>query len=231
MLNNRSTENSKHTDRVDSVVGEGRNVEDATAKALEALNATREMVEVEVLEEQGIIGTIFGKKAKVRVTRKGSLGEQAVRVIEKILGLMGIDATVGVEEADGGYRVEIRSKADGLLIGRRGETLAALQHIVWRILGKSSSREDSVERVVVDVSGYRRRRERQVREMALRWARRVESSGEKFTSESMTAAERRIVHMALRERKSVKTFSVGKGQDRKVVIAPAGEVDNARGSS
>ena len=227
MFNNRSTK--QEADTRNSVVEEAKSVEEATARAIERLDATEDTVDIEVLEEQGFLGGLFGKKAKVRVSRKGSLGERAAEVTRKILELMGIETAVDLSEANGGFVVDIHSEADGLLIGRRGETLAALQHIVWRILGKSTAGTgEPVERVIIDVSGYRKRRERQVREMAIRWAKRVESSGERFTSETMSAAERRMVHLALRDRNTVRTFSVGKGQDRKVVVAPADEVEHAR---
>jgi spoIIIJ-associated protein len=229
MSNNHSTRNSNPTNTQRSVVEEAKSIEEATAKAIEKLDATVDSVNIEVLEEQGFLGGLFGKKAKVRVSRKGSLGEYAVDVTRKLLELMGLETAVDLGESQDGYVVDIKSEADGLLIGRRGETLAALQHIVWRILGKSTAGTgEPVERVIIDVSGYRKRRERQVKEMAIRWAKRVESSGERFTSESMSAAERRIVHLALRERNSVRTFSVGRGQERKVVVAPADEVNHAR---
>jgi spoIIIJ-associated protein len=111
--------------------------------------------------------------------------------------------------------LEIRGEEMGLLIGRRGETLAALQLIVNMILSRRLKRRAAV---TVDVEGYRRRREEDLHRMAQRIAAQVKSSGQPFTLEPMQPGERRIVHMALADDPRVRTESTGEGDQRRVVI-------------
>lgn len=106
----------------------------------------------------------------------------------------------------------------GLLIGPRGETVAALQYITRLIISKELG--EGVH-VVVDVDGHRRRREEQLRRMARRMADQALQRERTMSLEPMTAAERRIIHLELREHPEVRTESVGEGDKRKVTIIPA----------
>ena len=107
------------------------------------------------------------------------------------------------------------------LIGRRGEKLASLQHIVNLIVAR---REGQLNRIMIDVENYRGRREDQLRDVADRAAQRVAQSGKIIQLEAMPAMERRIVHLALAEHESVRTQSVGVEPNRRVVILPANKV-------
>lgn len=147
--------------------------------------------------------------------------------LRTLLDLMGIDADVSVREpataADGLGRatavLDIEGEDLGLLIGRRGATLAALQYLVnVMVTRKLSSRV----LVTVDVEHYHRRREESLRTLAMRMADRVRQSRRPITLEPMPAAERRIIHLALVENRDVQTLSVGQGEERKVVIRPRG---------
>lgn len=154
--------------------------------------------------------------------------ESAVDVLETLLQLMGLDAEVTAREpetpGDGvGMISAVLDVAGaggedmGLLIGRRGETLSALQYMV-NLIVNHQTRSHSI--FGVDVEGYRRRRENALHDLALRIADRVRQNGQAMTLEPMPPAERRIVHIALADDPDVQTISIGEGEARKVAITP-----------
>ncbi len=152
---------------------------------------------------------------------RGAL-EEAKGILEEVLRLMQIEASV--EIAIGGETARLNVKGDelGILIGRRGERLASLQHLVNLMVTR---RESSVGRIAVDVENYRGRREEQLRDVADRAAKRVIQSGKIIQLEPMPAVERRIVHMALVENPRIRTQSVGVEPNRRIVILPASKVE------
>jgi spoIIIJ-associated protein len=113
--------------------------------------------------------------------------------------------------------LDVQGNDLGLLIGRKGETLAALQYIVRLIISKELNQAVSL---AVDVEGYRQRREQQLRRMAQRLAEQAVQRGRTMTLEPMPANERRIIHLELRDHPAVRTESVGEGDRRKVTIIP-----------
>ncbi len=137
-------------------------------------------------------------------------------VLRELLDAMGVDAEVSLEDRPGHEGVDVVGSDLGALIGRGGENLVALQQIVSAITSKRVGR--SVH-VAVDVEGYRRRREDQLREMALRVAARVRATGQAVTLEPMLAYERRIVHLAVQSQPGLRTESVGMEPNRRVVIS------------
>jgi spoIIIJ-associated protein len=144
--------------------------------------------------------------------------------IAELLERMGIRASVeahwGESSEPGGIQpllVDIRGDDLSILVGRRGETLAALQYITRLIVGKEIGRPVAV---VIDVEGYRARRERQLRQLARRMADQAVEAGRTMTLEPMPANERRIIHLELREHPGVVTESIGEGDHRKVTIVP-----------
>ena len=153
--------------------------------------------------------------------------ETAVEFLRTLLEGMDIDTDVTIREpetaADGQGRasavLDIEGNDLGLLIGRRGSTLAALQYMVNVMLTRKM---DSRVIVTVDVEHYHRRREETLQNLAQRMADRVSNSGRPMTLEPMPASERRIIHIALSEDEDVVTGSVGQGDERKVVIRPRG---------
>jgi len=144
-------------------------------------------------------------------------------VVSKLLHLLDLQAQVsahyGPTERDGrrNIHVDIRGNDLSVLIGRRSETLSAFQYIASLIVGKE---EQQFVQLTVDVEGYRDRREKQLVQMANRMADQVTKSGRRQTLEPMPSAERRIIHIALREHPAVKTESTGEEPYRKVVILP-----------
>ena len=137
-------------------------------------------------------------------------------VLRELLASMSVPAEVTLAEGTRAEGLEVQGSDLGVLIGRGGENLVALQQVVSAITSKKVGR--SVH-VAVDIEGYRRRREEQLREMAERVASRVRATGSAVTLEPMLAYERRIVHLAVQGQPGLKTESVGVEPNRRVVIS------------
>lgn len=152
-----------------------------------------------------------------------ALIEHTEIVISKMLHLLNLEAQVsahyGPTERDGrrNVQVDIRGNDLSVLIGRRSETLSAFQYVASLIVGKETQQ---FVQLMVDVEGYRDRRERQLIQMAKRMADQVAKSGRRQTLEPMPSGERRIIHIALRDHPDVKTESTGEEPYRKVMIIP-----------
>jgi spoIIIJ-associated protein len=141
--------------------------------------------------------------------------------MEELLDNMGINAVVmargGSGDEDSPILLDIVGDDLGILIGRRGETLSSLQFLLNLMVGK---RLDSWVRVLIDVEGYRARREESLRSLATRVAERVQRTGQTIALEPMPPNERRIVHIALQGNPHVTTESSGYGEDRRVNVIP-----------
>ena len=162
-----------------------------------------------------------GKPVEELSDEERSTLETAKTVLEEMLSLMGLKATVEVASDGDTSRLNVRGDDLGTLIGRRGEKLASLQHIVNLIVGR---REGQHHRIAIDVENYRGRREQQLRDVADRAAKRVLQTGKIIQLEAMPAVERRIVHLALMENPKIRTQSVGVEPNRRIVVLPAGQV-------
>ena len=151
----------------------------------------------------------------------------AVATLSDLLGLVSVEATVTSRPpetaGDGAGMMEAVLDVDGedlgILIGRRGSTLAALQYLLNLVVSKKAQRRVAFG---VDVDGYRRRREETLVSLARRMASRARSTGRFVTLEAMPPNERRIVHLTLADDPAVMTVSMGEGEDRKVAITPSG---------
>ena len=151
---------------------------------------------------------------------KDEEAEQLVsELIDYFLGAMGVvaDTYIREDDEDGSMTFEIEGQDAGLLIGRRGETLQALQFLIRMVTNRQLGRKAYV---VIDIEDYRERRVQMLRRLARRMAGRVGSSGREDSLEPMSPAERRIVHMALAGHPEVRTESEGEGNQRRVVIFP-----------
>jgi len=224
-----------------SVEATGKSVDEAIEKALKELGADREQVEAEVLAEgsRGILG-LGRQEARVRVTLtqlagvvdewkevapvtsgEGDVAAIAAETLRNLLHHMGIEAEVNVRERPTNdlmpVVLDVEGENLGILIGRQGETLRDLQYITCLMVSRSFQHWANVD---VDVGGYKKRRQRVLTELAERMAKRVIAEGKPVTLEPMPAHERRIVHMALRDHRSVRTESIDEGARRKVVIMP-----------
>jgi spoIIIJ-associated protein len=150
--------------------------------------------------------------------------DTAAEIVETILASLHLDAEVeahpaSADAAQSGFVAYLNVVGDdlGILIGRRGETLASLQFVTNLILGKRLRRWAKVQ---LDVESYRSRREQTIRGLAQRMAARVQETGVPMTLEAMPANERRIVHLTLNNHPYVSTASFGEGDQRRVVISP-----------
>jgi len=220
---------------------EGETIDEAIANALGALAISREQAEVEIVQDarRGVFG--FGaQRARVRVSIRAAVlpieqvvpqtvgastqgptaaPEDAVSVLQRLLGLMGFRAGIDSVEGEppGETCLRISSDAQGLLIGRHGQTLDALEYLVNRIVGH---KEEGAARIVLDAEGYRDRRRRELVETARRIAARVRETGQPEAMDPLSARERRVVHLALASDPTVSTRSDGEGAMRHVIIFP-----------
>ena len=201
-----------------SIEVEGKTVEEALDKALEELNLTKEMVNVEVLEHgsKGLFNVIGVKHAKIRVTIKYDYIEEARKFLENVLKHMDLDAKIDIIEEDNILRINLSGDKMGLIIGYRGETLDSIQYLVSLVVNKHY--ELPHKKVILDTENYRSKREETLKGVALKSAARVVKSKKAFKLEPMNPYERRIIHSALQDNKNVNTYSEGEEPFRRVVI-------------
>jgi spoIIIJ-associated protein len=200
-----------------TVEATGKTVEEAIEQGLRQLGAPREEVEVEVLEagSKGFLG-LGARLARVRLVWREDVGRVALELLQDVFRVLGVTVRTEVSERDGCLYVACRGRGLGLLIGRRGETLDALQYWLNLAVRKRLGRQ---VRIVLDVENYRRRREDTLVRLARRLSEKVKRTGNRVVLEPMSPHERRIIHMALQGDSQVYTFSEGEEPHRKVVIA------------
>ena len=204
-----------------------RTVDEAIELALKELDVDRDEAEVEILSrgKAGFLG-IGAEPARVKVT-KISQGPSAAALAVETVGRILLAAKVNVSRTlraandpeVGGPIIDLTGDDSGLLIGRRGQTLQALQFLVNLIVRK----EFEDVRVALDVERYRERRETSLRDMASKVAANVVRNSRSVTLEPMSPADRRIVHTTLTDFPGVTTESMGVGEERKVTIMPQRE--------
>jgi spoIIIJ-associated protein len=213
---------------MDSLEKSAKTVDEAIELALEELGASREEVEIVVLKEgrSGFLGIGAGG-ATVRVFRRQA--DETVReavsvakeILEQMLSLMDIEAVVEEKEpSDSGhaqFNLELKGEDLGVLIGRRGQTLASLQYLLYLMAGHRLKVHVPLS---IDVEGYLERRNESLQGLALRMAERVITTGQIAVMEPMPPRERRIIHLTLKDFKGVVTQSIGEGEYRKVTIVP-----------
>ena len=214
---------------------EGKNVEEAVQKACELLLASREDLNIEILENgsSGFLG-IGARKARVRAARKemapasakepvsvsggeNGVAREAQIALKGILERLEIEARVEMKEDGERIYLNIQGDGGGLLIGRKGQTLDALEYLVNKMVHKN---QEGKKRIVVDTENYRTRREESLVKLAQRLAEKARQLGRPVTISPMNAHDRRIVHLALQNDRSLHTRSTGTGLYRKVIISP-----------
>lgn len=199
--------------------------EEAIEIALRELDVEREEVEVDVVSrgKSGILG-IGSEPAKVRVTvleKPDDIVTVTTDILQNLISKMGVDVTAILTQAYSeeyeGPVFQLEGDDSGLLIGRRGETLRALQFVVKFL---ASRRLETRANLLVDVEGYQERRYESLVNLAHRIAQRVSSSGQAITLEPMPPNERRAIHMALADHPDVTTESAGFGEGRQIIVHP-----------
>jgi len=155
---------------------------------------------------------------KTEEIEKTEKAEKAREALQGLIGWLSEQATVEIkEETSERILLEIHGDKTGLLIGKRGQTLDALQFLANKMVNRS---RDSAKRIEVDMEQYRKRREQSLRSMAVRLGQKVKKKRKPITIEAMNAHDRRIVHLTLKNDRALETKSVGKGEMRKLVIHP-----------
>jgi len=202
-----------------TVEKKGKNVDEAIKAALDELGCDIEDVSIEIVEEASkrLLGFMGNKPAVVKVSMREKPELEARKVVEDLLQRMKIDYQIEKVEWDNGVtRINIVGNDMGLLIGRKGETLNALQFIAGLMLNRK--REEKI-RIVLDVEDYRKKREQSLESLAIRLSEKVKQSQKNVIMRPMSSQERRIVHTVLQEDPQLVTYSMGEEPNRKVVIA------------
>lgn len=197
----------------------GKTIDEAIGLALRDLNASREEVEVDILEEasKGIFGLIGVKPARIKVTLKEGPSQKAGIILKNIFRTMQLQVDMKVIEKEQGLFINLEGPELGILIGRRGETLDALQYLINLSVNKS---QEVRKKIIIDIEGYRNRREETLQKLALKLADKAKQRGRNVVLEPMSSQERRIIHTALQGREDIYTFSEGEEPYRKIVISP-----------
>jgi len=209
------------------IESKGNTIEEAIENALQLLGCDRDDVSVEVIEQpkSGFLG--FGKqKAVVKVEYTTTPTDRAKSFAEGLLYRFGTPCNIKVSE-DAGKRVinmELSGDNMNLVIGRRGETIDAIQYLTTIVANRE---EDEHWRVVIDAENYRSRREDSLENLAKKMAEKAIKYKKPVALESMPANERRVVHATLQEFPGVSTHSTGSEPNRKVVIVPEGATTTA----
>ncbi|RJQ37069.1 MAG: KH domain-containing protein [Dehalococcoidia bacterium] len=204
-----------------------RTVEEAVQKALAELGVSREEVAITVLEEPGDDSSVDARisvslpepgEAVPSAPTTAEITVTAREILEDLLRRLELEASVEAEEVEGGQiLLSVQGDDLGILIGRRGQTLAALQYLVRTII---SHRLKVKAPLTIDVEGYRQRRIESLQSIARHLADQVVSRREAYMMRPMTPYERRIIHLELAEDPDVTTHSIGTGDGRRVVIEP-----------
>jgi len=207
-------ENSK----TDSVERLAKTVEEATAEALKILNVTEDAVNITVLDEgaKGILG-IGSRPAKVRVELKPDPIDEVKNFLREVTLAMGLNVNVETNQKEKHLYVNLTGESMGILIGKRGQTLDALQYITNLAVGRHGDLQMSV---VIDTENYRRRRRDTLEGLARTISRKVRDKRQSVKLEPMTRFERHVIHTVLQNDRFVKTISEGNEPYRHVVISP-----------
>lgn len=218
------------------LIATGKTTEEAIESGLAQLNLTREDVEIEVIEasNKGLFGFIGQKDAKVlirvredgnavaeekevkEIKENGNENEKIIEFVTELLKKMGVDATVEITVEENIMKINLSGEGMGIVIGRRGETLDAVQHIVQLFVNKTF---EKFYKVRVDTEDYRAKREEALTNLANGMAKRVMRTRKEIILEPMKAYERRIIHTALQNYNKIKTYSIGDEPNRKIIVA------------
>ena len=197
----------------------GRTIEEALENGLEALQVTEEDVEIQIVDEgsKALLGLFGGKMARVALRQRDNPTLRAQIFLQQVLPHMGVEARIYME--DDGERLSINMEGPhmGMLIGRRGETLDALQYLTALAVNKNTG-EGRYRKVLLDTEGYRQKREEALTQLAQRLADRVAQTSQPAILEPMNPYERRILHSALQDHDKVTTHSEGEEPNRHVII-------------
>lgn len=212
---------------------EAKTVEEAIKLGLSSLGLEQEEVTIEILEKEqrGFLG--FGSKlAKVRLTaleeestaqpRSESGMEQLAKdFLQSVFEKMNLEVAIACELQDHEIRINLSGDEMGTVIGRRGETLDALQYLTTLSVNRAT---EEYYKISLDTENYRSEREKTLQNLALRLAEKAKRNRRNVSLEPMNAYERKIIHSALQDDEMIHTYSVGEEPNRKIIISPKNAV-------
>jgi len=196
---------------------EGRTQKDAIKKASEDLGVDSNQLKIEVISEKSKFFS-FGNLIRIRVylnEEENNLASHAEEFIKGLFQIIGTEVTTHSIEEDKRIYIEIMTDSAGLIIGKRGKTLEALQMLVNIVANRG---EEKWKKIVLDIENYRDKRENTLRELALKVAKKVKKTGKAQYLEPMNPFERRVIHMALQDDPHIDTKSEGSGNLKKVKV-------------
>ncbi|MDR1531785.1 MAG: protein jag [Clostridiales bacterium] len=217
MSNNEKSLSDIIKDRT-SIEKSAKTVDDAIAEALKALNAKREEVDVTVIDEgaKGLLGVIGSKPARVMVKVKHDPEFTAKMFLREVLVCMGIMAEIETKLKERQLLVNIKGDNAGMIIGKRGQTLDALQYLTGLVVNRGGA---PFIAIILDTENYRQRRKETLEALAFGIAKKVKQTRKNVVLEPMNPYERRIIHSALQSDKHISTYSEGEEPYRYVVVA------------
>lgn len=200
-----------------SVEKQGKTVDEAIELALQELEVARDEVKVEILDEgnRGFLG-FLSRAAQVQVSVKQKPEEKAVEFLKDLISFFEIDIDINTYTENGKVKIEFKGERVGILIGKHGSTLDALQYLTSLVVNRNF---EDFTRIVLDAENYRKKREKTLERLATRLARKVIDTKKSVTLEPMQPNERRIIHTALQDDERVNTKSIGEGSNRRIVIS------------
>lgn len=195
----------------------GKNLDDAINEGLAELGLTRDEAEIEIIDEgsKGFLG-IGGKEACVRIYGKMSIENRAIKFLSMMVSRICDDVEYETEkDSEGRLVITMSGPNMGILIGRHGDTLDALQYLTSLYINKVS---EEYVKIVLDTENYRAKRKETLVKLARRLGSQVVKTKESITLEPMSPGERRIIHSTLQNNKLIQTVSIGEEPNRRVVI-------------
>ncbi|MCS7463113.1 protein jag [Paenibacillus doosanensis] len=199
------------------IVVTGKSIEEAVKNGLQQWNTTEDRVKIQVLEQpsKGLFGLIGAKDAKVELELIPDAIEEAIHFLEDVSRTMSLQIRIEKKDGKDGPELHLFGSELGMLIGRRGQTLDALQYLVNIVANRYSS---SHLRIVLDAEQFRERRKKTLEDLADRLADRVIRTKKEVVLEPMSPQERKVIHAKLQDHAKVRTFSRGEEPNRRVVI-------------
>lgn len=202
---------------------EGKTKLEALEKALNEIGLPEEKVKIETVQENkkrfGLIGSNY-VRIRVHYDTQDRIAPLAINAVGEILSKMDITYVVERADRDGTLCLNITSPQSALIIGKGGQTIDALQYLVNRMVSKKTAQKANI---LLDTENYREKHVSKIQQLARRMADQVRSTGKPVVLSPMSSQDRKIVHLALQDDTSVRTFSKGEGAKRKIKISPRRE--------
>lgn len=201
------------------ITASGQTVEEAVQSALEQLNTTRDEVEIDVIDEgkKGLLGLFGSKRAFVKVTIAKNEVDETKLYLKQVIANMNVEAEIEMGVEGNHVNFEVSGDNIAVLIGKRGQTLNALQYLLHLAINKDGKQFYTVS---LDAEGYRQRRKETLESLAGKMADKAVRLDKKVALEPMPSFERKIIHAALQSNKEITTYSDGVEPHRHIVIKP-----------